>query len=185
MADTKNQCRFCAHYQSGDYKWDGNNKPLGILADPDVHAKQEVNIDKDDVLPGLLDMMSQLDARYMNQACWIMSQTAFTKLIKNGLDKKHCTLDYLAESTSDQGASYRLLGKPVYITKDLEQAGASASSGSSASGSTVDCNILLADLKSGYTIIHNPDVRFMHQIGEAFVEKVRFAYRMRVGGFSY
>lgn len=142
---------------------DAHNTPSGIFKS--VDKMQTVALQPDNLLAGLLKMLGSLESKYQADACWFMSQEAFTALL--GMDNNQdIFLKHLTPDNGEGGSIYKLFGKPVCVVQEMPD----------------ETTIVLGNMKAGYTVLYNPDVRLLHKIEDAYVEKVRLAYRMRIGG---
>lgn len=112
------------------------------------------------ILPDLLSLVASLPDQYLADAAWYMSSEAFRAILS--ADKE--IIKHLTPGNED-GVSYKLFGKSVFLI-DLPNTH----------------NVMFANLKEGYTILKHSNVTFSHAMKDAFAEKVRYVYRMRLGG---
>lgn len=131
-----------------------------------IEESQKLNIAKADPLSGLLGMTAKLGDHLQKDAVWYMNIGAFTALLSvKGADGQPVILKHLTDA-NDVGAIYYLFGKPVHLLSELPD----------------DAQIILANLKEGYTVLKHSNVTFLHQLADAYVGKVRYSCRMRIGG---
>ncbi len=126
----------------------------------------KVDIVEDKEIDGLLAMISKLDVAYIDNAAWYMSKGFFAKLLNKLLANNSTQFTEMFKMrTENDTHSYTLLGKPLHIIPPMQD----------------NRPVILADLKSGYYIVHNQNGTIKRT--EAFeLDEIRYGYRLRVGG---
>lgn len=157
---------------------DGNGKPKGILSykmqekEPASQKFQCFKTGKNGSLPEknqenlFIDVASSLKHKYLRNACWIMSRSAYMAVqhIKDDLGY------HIFQSTM-MGLPTTILGYPVYIDDDLPEL----------ESGKATCSIVFGDFKNAYTIVDRTCVNLFRDpySSKPFVE---FFATKRTGG---
>lgn len=134
--------------------------------DKNKDSMSQVSMNDDRMISALLEMMSKLDAPYMQNAAWFVEKSFFGKLLSQLLTNDSRQFGEMLKSNMIDGVqSYTFLGKPLYIVPQMKS----------------EHPVMLADMNAGYYVVHNEDGT-IKRIELFDLDVVRYGFRMRVGG---